>query len=157
MNAFTIVARNYLAMARVLAESFIEFHPDGRFTIAVIDDCVGATSGDDGHIRSATLGELGVPTELAHRMAIEYDIMEFATGIKPFILRALLENADHAIYFDPDIQVFHDLSEIVARCHESGIVLTPHLLEPPKLDRRWFFEQNLLGLTVRLASVKPAI
>ena len=37
MNGCTIIARNYLAQARVLAETFREHHPDGRFFVLVID------------------------------------------------------------------------------------------------------------------------
>ena len=144
MHAFTIVARNYMAMARVLARSFIDFHPDGRFTIAVIDDRIGSFASDDGRVRCMNLEGLGLPDDLVHRMAIEYDVMEFATGIKPFIMRALLGDSDHIVYFDPDIQIFHDLSPIVEACRREGIVLTPHLLEAPTLDFSWFFERQLL-------------
>ena len=38
MNACTIIAKNYAAFARVLAASFLEHHPDGRFWMLVIDD-----------------------------------------------------------------------------------------------------------------------
>jgi len=31
MNACTIIAKNYVAQARVLARSYLEHHPGGRF------------------------------------------------------------------------------------------------------------------------------
>ena len=34
----TIVARNYLSHARILANSFLAHHPDGEFTTLLIDD-----------------------------------------------------------------------------------------------------------------------
>jgi hypothetical protein len=39
MNATicTIIAKNYLAQARCLAESFYEQHPDGRMFVLLID------------------------------------------------------------------------------------------------------------------------
>src|SRR5947207_13746673 len=37
MRACTIIARNYLAHARVLAASFLEHHPDSTFSVLVID------------------------------------------------------------------------------------------------------------------------
>jgi len=38
MHGCTIVARNYLTQADVLAQSFTRFHPDYRFSVLVIDD-----------------------------------------------------------------------------------------------------------------------
>ena len=38
MDICTIIASNYVAFARVLAESFREHHPDGRVFVLVIDD-----------------------------------------------------------------------------------------------------------------------
>ena len=38
VSASTIIARNYLAHARVMAESFFGHHQDGDFTVLVIDD-----------------------------------------------------------------------------------------------------------------------
>jgi hypothetical protein len=44
MHACTIVARNYLAFARVLAESFLAIHPDSSFTTLVVDaECRSAS------------------------------------------------------------------------------------------------------------------
>ena len=38
MHACTIVARNYLAQAQVLVDSFRRHHPDGTFDVLLIDD-----------------------------------------------------------------------------------------------------------------------
>jgi len=37
MAACTIVSRNYLSHARILAESFARHEPDGRFYLLVVD------------------------------------------------------------------------------------------------------------------------
>lgn len=37
INGCTIVARNYLAMASALADSFVAAQPEGTFTVLVID------------------------------------------------------------------------------------------------------------------------
>ena len=41
MNICTIIAKNYVAHARVLAESFLEHHPEGACYALVIDDVEG--------------------------------------------------------------------------------------------------------------------
>ncbi len=38
LNACTIIACNYLPFARVLSESFRAHHPEGQFTILLVDD-----------------------------------------------------------------------------------------------------------------------
>ena len=38
MQVCTIVARNYLAHARVLASSFLEHHPDGIVSVCLLDE-----------------------------------------------------------------------------------------------------------------------
>ena len=38
VDVCTIIAKNYVAQARVLARSFAEHHPDGRFWTLIIDD-----------------------------------------------------------------------------------------------------------------------
>ena len=90
MNACTIIARNYLAHARVLARSFAEHHPDGQFTALVID-------ADAGYVREASeefevlgLADIGLHGAELHRMATIYDVMELATAVKPFLLKTLL-------------------------------------------------------------------
>ena len=37
MHACTIIARNYLPYARVLAETFGDHHPNARFTTLILD------------------------------------------------------------------------------------------------------------------------
>ena len=48
MRAGTIVASNYLAMAQVLGESFLEHHPDSTFTVLVVDDVTPTSFADRG-------------------------------------------------------------------------------------------------------------
>ena len=50
MDALTICARNYLPFAKILAESFLEFHPKSKFYLLLVD---GGTETDLGQIDSA--------------------------------------------------------------------------------------------------------
>ena len=38
MIAFTICSNNYLAQAKTLGDSFLEFHPDWKFIIGLCDE-----------------------------------------------------------------------------------------------------------------------
>jgi len=143
VNACTIIARNYLPHARVLAESFHEHHPGGGFTVLVIDDTGSEDrSGEPFAILSPY--EIGIDRAEMHRMALIYDVKEFATALKPWLLEHLLSESDHAIYFDPDIEVFAPLDDIAELARSHGIVLTPHTTEPLPRDQLLPSEEMLL-------------
>ena len=113
MNICTIIARNYVAHARVLAESFQKVHPDGTCTVLVIDDPAGFIDPAEEPFELLTIDRIGLADPA--RMAAAYDVMELSTAVKPWLLRTLLERpgVDSVIYLDPDIQVFDSLEEIV--------------------------------------------
>lgn len=133
MDACTIIARNYLPHARVLAESFLAHHPGGSFTVLVVDDTgEGALAGEPFRVLSPY--EIGLARDEVHRMAFIYDVKEFATAVKPWLLARLLDDHETVAYFDPDIQVFAPLNDISPLAREHGIVLTPHTTEPLPRD-----------------------
>jgi glycosyltransferase involved in cell wall biosynthesis len=127
MHACTIIARNYLSYARVLAESFSEHHPDARFTALVLD----GTDDLDEPFELLSPYEIGIEPDELHRMAMIYDLKELATAVKPWLLRTLLEGgAGEAVYFDPDIAIYQPLDDIGVLAQRHSIVLTPHTTEP---------------------------
>ena len=131
MNACTIIARNYLAQARVLARSFRQHHPAGRFTVLVIDGEQPFPKGPHDEFEVMVATEIGFDETELHRMAVIYDVMELATAVKAAFLKALLERGGGAItYFDPDIEIFRPLDDIDELARVHSIVLTPHTLDP---------------------------
>lgn len=142
--ACTIVARNYLPAAQVLAESYLRHHSDHRFVIAVIDAGViegetdGTLFGEHADAGYTVVGPeaFGIENENYLRMATAYSVTELATSVKPYLLRSLRRQADVVCYFDPDIQVFAPMPELVDLAMAHQIVLTPHVLEPiPRDDK----------------------
>ncbi len=137
-NAGTIVARNYLPAARVLAESYLRHHPGSRFSVLVVDaddaeiaELAAATPG----VHLLGPGHLDLDAAEFARMAIAYTVTELSTAVKPWLLRRLLEDGPTAIYLDPDIEVFAPFGdEVDELAAEHGIVLTPHVLEPMPRD-----------------------
>ena len=134
----TVVARNYLAQARVLARSFRAHHPGGRVVVLVLD---APGDGQRDHepfevVTPADLFPAGEQREL-RRMTTIYNVMELATALKPFLLRHLLAaGAPSVTYLDPDIEVFAPLDDIAAVAQRAGLVLTPHRLTPVPADQR---------------------
>jgi glycosyltransferase involved in cell wall biosynthesis/2-polyprenyl-3-methyl-5-hydroxy-6-metoxy-1,4-benzoquinol methylase len=138
LNACTIIACNYLPFARVLADSFRAHHPDGRFTILLIDDEQGAFSPPaEPSIEWRRLADIGLERDEIRRLAGIYDVTELATAVKPVLLRRLLdEGRGEVIYLDPDIRIYETLDEIARLSAEHGIVLTPHSMQPYPNDER---------------------
>ena len=150
MQAGTIVASNYLAMAQVLGESFLEHHPDSTFSVLVVDD--GEAELPD-EIRVVRLGDLDIAPADERLMRTVYDVMEFSTAVKPSFLRYLLDVSDGdapgggsvvACYLDPDIQVFAPFDPQVEAARDHGIVLTPHVLEPVPRDGLRVDEETIM-------------
>ena len=128
-HACTIVARNYLAFARVLAHSFLEHHPGGRFTVLLLDDEDDVVDAEDEPFEIVHGSDIMAVEEFLSMAAI-YDVMELATAVKPWLLEHLLAEGAAVAYIDPDIQLHASIEEAFVRAENHGIVLTPHVLQP---------------------------
>jgi glycosyltransferase involved in cell wall biosynthesis/SAM-dependent methyltransferase len=144
MNVCTIIAKNYVAHARVLAKSFARAHPDGTCHVLCIDEFSGWIDAGREPFEILGLDEIGLPD--AERMAASYDVLELSTAVKPWLLRHLLERPDiEAItYLDPDIWVAAPLSEVDHLAREHGKVLTPHFTAPLPRDGLRPSEEDIL-------------
>ena len=123
LHACTIVARNYLAHARTVAASYREHHPDGRFTVLVMDAPYEHLLRDDDAFDVIEPHQIGLPEGELERMLTLYDVKELATALKPTLLDSMLAGgASAALYLDPDIVVFDamdvigELAERTASC-----------------------------------------
>ena len=142
MNVCTIVAKNYLAHARLLARSLTAQHPDSRLTVLVLDDIEGYVDPADEPYR--LWGPQDIDCDPFAEMASKYSVIELSTAVKPWLLQTLLADADHAVYLDPDIQVLAPLDEVRELAVEHGIVLTPHNLTPIPRDGLYPSEESIL-------------
>ena len=144
MNICTIVAKNYIAHARVLAESFREHHPEGRCFVLVVDET-------EGYLNPANEPfELIRPSDLDiddyEHMAGIYDVVELSTSVKPWLLSHLLNDRglDHIVYFDPDIRICDRLDRLADLIDEYELVLTPHVTSPMPRDGKKPSEADIL-------------
>src|SRR3954462_3830902 len=114
MDVCTIIAKNYLAPARVLARSFTRQHPDVRFHVLIIDEIEGFVDHAQEPFEVVTIDQLGI--ERFADMAVMYNVLELSTAVKPWLLRYLLaQSADGAVvYLDPDMRLYAPLDEMFA-------------------------------------------
>src|SRR5271165_3861025 len=108
----TVVARNYLPAARVLARSVRRHHPDADVVVLVLDD--RREEWGRGEIfRVVHPRHIGLGGLLGLQMAGSYTLLEFATAVKPWLLEHLLRSTNEpVIYLDPDCEVYAPLDEL---------------------------------------------
>jgi glycosyltransferase involved in cell wall biosynthesis len=134
----TIMAKNYLAHARSLAQCLERHHPGTPFYVLLADR-------NDGHFDLAAetfsvvaLEELEIPN-LPH-FCFQYSILELAKASKPYFLEYLFHHFECAklVFLDPDMLVFAPLGAFLARMDRHALVLTPHLTDFRGWDgKRW--------------------
>lgn len=129
LSFMTIIARNYVPAARVLARSLQKHHPGACLYVVTIDADLSPAFSDLGNVKTLSIDEIGLPD--LNVMAIKYDVLEFCTSVKPFALQYLMDQAgvEALVYLDPDIMVLSPLSEMVEALETASVVLTPHMLD----------------------------
>jgi glycosyltransferase involved in cell wall biosynthesis/SAM-dependent methyltransferase len=129
MHICTIIAKNYVAHARVLARSFAEHHANGSCSVLVIDDYEDYLDPVEEPFTILTPEQIGC--EEFQEMALRYDVLELSTAVKPWLLAFLLEEGVSTItYLDPDIRIYSSLAVLDELARSHGVVLTPHNTKP---------------------------
>ena len=128
--ACTIVSNNYLALARVLAESYREQHPGARVFACVVDRPHPSVDYAALPFETVFAEELGI--EGFAGLAFSYGILELNTAVKPYLLEFLRERRglSRVFYLDPDILVLDRLAALEAALERGPMVLTPHITAP---------------------------
>jgi Glycosyl transferases group 1 len=135
LDVCTIIAKNYLAHARVLARSFARHHPDGRFWTLIIDDFSGRV--DPAQEPFEVLSPAQIECGPFMHMAMRYSVLELSTAVKPWLLRHLMgETGAPITYLDPDIKIYAPLTHLDELAAAHGVVLIPHNSTPIPLDGR---------------------
>src|SRR4051794_6340348 len=140
----TIIARNYLSHARILARSYLRHHPGAHFYVLVVDDLPATIAAGHG-IRLIRPRDLELP--YFYELCLKYDVTELSTAVKPTLLQVLLKRfgEKQVVYLDPDILVTREMRELAeVLANDGDIVLVPHVLDPIPLDGKRPSEQDLL-------------
>lgn len=144
----TVITPNYLPQFRVLGESIARTMPDADLRVLVLQDCADVSSVQaaiDDYLerakssashRALTIDDCDWGDFDVVSAALFYSILEFATSVKPALLRALLRQGwDRATYLDPDIRVFADFAGLLD--DDADLSLTPHFRSTiPRDDHR---------------------
>lgn len=125
----TIIAKNYVAAARTLCNSFLQFHPELRCYVLIVDDHEGYIDPAVENFQIVSLSDLQL-TDLPS-LCFKYNVVELCTAVKANLLDYLLreEKVEQLFYLDPDILVTHSLDDIFGRLNTFDVLLTPHVDE----------------------------
>lgn len=133
-----IIAPNYLNQFLILGESIARAMPMADLRVLILQDC-----SDTGLIQEKIDHYLAAAGSSANHQAISidqcdwedfdiesaclfYSILEFATSVKPALLRSFLRQGwQRVTYLDPDIQIFNDFTFVLD--DDTDVSLTPHL------------------------------
>lgn len=145
---FTIVAKNYIGLAKVLGDSICEREQDVRFHVFIVDEYDGNLElPNDAHDYLFVQNDVGIPGHLWEQMAFMYNITEFCTSVKPFCFEYLMDRyseGTNLVYFDPDIYAFSPLTYIWEKLNNYQIIVTPHIITPELKYSGDLLETNLL-------------
>ena len=134
--ACTIIAKNYLPFARLLASSFRRFHPEAPFFVLLVDRVGGRFDPAAEPFELIEVESLSEIPEL-RSFLFRYTMLEISTAVKPFLIQHLFARPgiEKLVYLDPDILLYRSLDELAEILDRRAIVLTPHLTEPIEDDR----------------------
>jgi glycosyltransferase involved in cell wall biosynthesis len=125
MRICTIVARNYLPQARVLARTYAQHNHGAPCSVLLIDDPQRSVDDEGEPFEIIRPEELGV--ERFEGMAAIYDVKELAAVLKPLVLNYLLErDGEPVVCVDADVRFFADIDEIARLTASEPVMLTPH-------------------------------
>jgi hypothetical protein len=129
----TILSSNYLPKALSLAESLRRHEEDAVLRILFIDIAHDDDLPQLDGVECLSTEVLGLPHRSVLHHATTYDLVEFATAVKPLLLAALLDQSDQVFYLDPDTYLTSPMVELgpALAASAGGILLTPHFLGPP--------------------------
>ncbi len=127
---FTIVAWNYLSYAATLMASVKRQHPEALRYIIV---CGKPESRPQLEVDAEIMYADQVDIPDVESMTFVYDVMEYATAVKPYaFLYFFNQNKNaHVVYTDPDLYLLKPLDHVFgALSSGAGLVLTPHMMRP---------------------------
>src|SRR5437763_8837281 len=103
---FTVIAKNYLAQARVLMGSAALHHPEWRRFVILADRVDGYFDPAAENFELLLSEDLALPH--CRWFHFKYSLMELSTAVKPYAFEHLFEakGFERVVYLDPDIKIY---------------------------------------------------
>jgi hypothetical protein len=129
--AFTLCSNNYLPQAKILGDSFLNYHPQTKFVIGLVDtynslvDYKCYNNMEILPVEEIGMCDLGL-------LSKRFNIIELNTAVKPSYFSFLFKkySASNIIFLDPDIEVFSTFEEVFDLLKNYNIIITPQNCVP---------------------------
>jgi hypothetical protein len=149
-TVFTLCSGNYLAHAKTLGDSVIEYNPEYRFVIGLVDRLPKDLAPNfwEPH-EIVPIEELNIPG--FDEMVSKYNIVELNTAVKPFFIEYLYRRdsgIEAVIYLDPDILVLGSFMLLREQLQQYKIILTPHFCSFDDTPANLHFENTALTVGI---------
>ncbi|HWX44265.1 MAG TPA: hypothetical protein VNY52_02970 [Solirubrobacteraceae bacterium] len=133
IHGCTVIARNYAAHARVLAESFLAHNPGAGFSVLIVDDPRRELA-DGAMFEVLGPADVGIEERELHRRATMYTAQGVVASLKSRLLTEMLARGQGpVVLLDADGCVYGDLTPIAELARRHSLVLSPHSLDPHPL------------------------
>ena len=117
----TILSTNYLPKALALAESLRRHEGGAILQILFIDVAEDEQLPNWPASSASAPASLGLSRRSVRELVMSYDLVEFATAVKPLLLQRLLLQAEQVVYLDPDTYLTLPMASCPARSrHPPG-------------------------------------
>jgi alpha-N-acetylglucosamine transferase len=132
----TIATKNYIASARVLADSFLKYHPEGKMYLLLVDKVDGYFTPEREKFEVITVDDL--KDDSITRMLFWYGAREASFALKSYLLLYLFSKFGYKklIFLDSDIMITARLDDIWELLNKYSIIMTPHNTDP--ISPEWY-------------------
>lgn len=141
----TIIALNYLPVAKVMVKSLRDVHPEVVPYVVIVDRANEARHVNIDGARVLTIEDVDFRGDDFRRAATIYDVTEFCTSIKPLVLSQLVSQHEVVLYLDPDVRLYDRLDDLIDATRRNGWSLTPHCLAPIPRNGAGPTEYEIMG------------
>jgi hypothetical protein len=141
--AATIVSKRHLALARVIATSFREHHPDIPFFVLLADQLDNCFDPQQEAFELLVIDDLGHESLLP--WCFRYGQLPLSYALTPHLLEYLLDRGfEQVIFIKQESLVLGRLTALLDCLPHCSIALTPHLLKPLQGAKRERRELDIL-------------
>ena len=140
----TIIAKNQLSMARVLAQSWYTYHPGNPFFVLLLDSATGFFRRECECFRVVPSAQLQIPN--LPGFFFRHSQREAASAAKPFFFLHLLDqySLEGLVYLAPGSLVLSPLDHLTEMLDRADVVLTAHITSPLPRDKAAPSEADIL-------------
>lgn len=121
----TIADSTYASKAIAMLNSSFAQMPSCQYFLLDVD--YGKPQLTNSHIQVLSLDEIDLDESCRSWLSRKYNVIEFATSVKPTLLRALLNKGFRSVtYLDPDILVSGPINEAIDSAEDYEVIIVPH-------------------------------